>query len=86
MSHQTVVADRQFCARAVDRVWSSVSLCVLSLETATGSWRMLRKTIEDRQTDGQIDGQSADVEKNKRGYADSRTDRLYVYRLYIGCR
>jgi len=50
-------------------------LCVLTLETVTGRWWMSRKTIEDRQAVGQIDGQSADVEKNKRGYAYGRIDR-----------
>jgi len=60
MTHQTVVADRQFCAiRPVHRAWSSVTLCVLTLETVTGRWWMSTKTREDRQVGGQIDGQSA---------------------------
>jgi len=60
MTHQTVVADRQFCAiRPVHRAWSSVTLCVLTLETVTGRWWMSTKTREDRQMGGQIDGQSA---------------------------
>jgi len=51
MTHQRVVADRQFCViRLVHRAWLSVTLCVLTLETVTGRWWMSRKTIEDRQT------------------------------------
>ena len=79
MTHQTVVADRLFCViRPVHCAWSSVTLCMLTLETVTGRWWMSSKTIEDRQAGGQIDGQSAVVEKNKRGYADGRTDRRTV--------
>jgi len=48
-----VVLDRQFCARAVDRVWSSVSLCVLTLETVTGGCREKQERQADRQTDEQ---------------------------------
>jgi len=60
MTHQIVVADRLFCAiRPVHRAWSSVTLCVPTLETVTGRWCMSRKTREDRQMGGQIDGQSA---------------------------
>ena len=60
MTDQRVVADRQFCViRPVHRAWSSVTLCLLTLETVTGRWQMSRKIIEDRQTGEQIDRQSA---------------------------
>jgi len=72
MTHQRVVANRQFCViRPVHRAWSSVTLCVLTLETVTGRWWMSRKTIEDRQTGGQIDGQSA-VETARDRQTDGR--------------
>jgi len=56
MTNQIVV-DRLFCAiRPVHRAWSSVTLCVLTLETVTGRWCMSRKTREDRETDREAAG------------------------------